>query len=119
MRALLADDQPAFTMALTMILGLDGIEVVGTAIDGHEAITLARHTRPDLALLDIRMPVLDGLAACRQITAEGTAGTVMVLSGSSSDADRKLAHEAGASGYIVKDDLISIAAMVADMREKV
>jgi DNA-binding NarL/FixJ family response regulator len=102
-RVLLADDQNLVRAGFRSILdGEDGIEVVGEAADGAEAVRLARQVRPDVALMDIRMPGLDGLAATREIT---TSSDVRVIILTTFDLDDYVygALRAGASGFLVKD----------------
>lgn len=119
-RVLVADDQDLVRTGLRLILGtLDGIEVVGEARDGQEAVRLARELRPDVCLMDIRMPVLDGLAAIRLICTDPTlAGTrVLVLTTFDLDSYVYEALRAGASGFLLKDtrprDLLHAIEVVA------
>jgi DNA-binding NarL/FixJ family response regulator len=102
-RVVLADDQTLVRAGFRSILdGEPDIDVVGEAGDGAEAVRLARARRPDVVLLDIRMPGLDGLAAARQITAGSDAGVIML---STFDPDEYVhgALAAGARGFLVKD----------------
>jgi DNA-binding NarL/FixJ family response regulator len=109
MRAVIADDQALVRTGFSMILAADGIEVVGEAADGSEAITAVHRLRPDVVLMDIRMPVVDGLEATRRIVAGGPttpAGEptrVIILT--TFDLDRYVydALAAGASGFLLKD----------------
>lgn len=117
-RVVLADDQPLVRTGLRTILALDpDIEVVGEAVDGRDAVAVVRRTKPDLALLDVRMPRLDGLAATREIVAEG--GTrVLVLTTFGQDEVVFEALEAGAHGFLLKDTppeqlLVSVRAVAA------
>jgi DNA-binding NarL/FixJ family response regulator len=101
---LIADDNGLFAAALEAVLAAEeGIEVVATAANGEEAWELARSLRPDVVLMDISMPVLDGLTATARITTELEDVCVLVLTGSAADSDRLGAEEAGASGYVLKD----------------
>ena len=104
MRVLIVDDEPLFAEALEVLLGADSrIEIVGRALDGRQAVELARELSPDLVLMDLSMPVFDGFAATKEI-ADGPAATrVIVLTGSEDRADVARAREAGAVGYITKD----------------
>jgi DNA-binding NarL/FixJ family response regulator len=103
-RVLLADDHPVVREGLNGMLSADpGTEVVGEAASGAEAVALARTCRPDVVLMDLRMPGGDGVAAIRRITAELPATKVMVLTTYDTDADILRAVEAGASGYLLKD----------------
>jgi DNA-binding NarL/FixJ family response regulator len=105
-RVLIADDEPLFADALEVLLVADGrIEVVGTARNGREAVTLARDLQPDLVLMDLSMPGLDGFAATAQILGGAGRMRVLVLTGSDDPADVAKARSAGAVGYITKDQI--------------
>jgi DNA-binding NarL/FixJ family response regulator len=108
LRVLIADDHRLFAEALEAILGADErIEVVGQASDGAEAVELAQRLGPDLVLMDVNMPVLDGFEATREIRAAGEAVHILMLTGSNSRADVDRSREVGASGYITKDRIAS------------
>jgi LuxR family transcriptional regulator, maltose regulon positive regulatory protein len=101
---LIADDSDLFAAALEAVLtGEEGIEVVGSAGDGEEAMRLAGELRPQVVLMDISMPGVDGFEATERIRDELSEVCVLVLTGSAADADVRRAHEAGASGYVTKD----------------
>jgi DNA-binding NarL/FixJ family response regulator len=103
---LIADDQPLMRAALRMTLaGEPDIEVVGEAADGAEAVELAERLRPDVAVMDIRMPNLDGVAATRRLTSPGDGKPVKVLAITTFDLDEYVveALRAGASGFLLKD----------------
>ncbi|MEU6949000.1 response regulator transcription factor [Streptomyces sp. NPDC046316] len=105
-RVVLADDQTLVRAGFRSILAdEDDIEVVGEAADGEQAITLARELRPDVVLMDIRMPGLDGLEATRRITADARLEGVRVVILTTFDVDDYVygALRAGASGFLVKD----------------
>ncbi|MBY8820313.1 response regulator [Streptomyces cinereoruber] len=105
-RVVLADDQTLVRAGFRSILSdEEDIEVVGEAGDGERAIGLARELRPDVVLMDIRMPVLDGLEATRRITADERLEGVRVVILTTFDADDHVygALRAGASGFLVKD----------------
>ena len=105
-RVLVADDQDLVRTGLRLILGtLDGIEVVGEARDGEEAVRLARELRPDVCLMDIRMPLLDGVEATRQLAGPGVEDPVAVVVITTFDLDEYVhgALQAGATGFLLKD----------------
>jgi DNA-binding NarL/FixJ family response regulator len=103
-KVLIADDSDLFASALTAVLSREeGIEVVGTAENGADALKLARELRPHVVLMDISMPVLDGFQATEQITAQLEGVCVLMVTGSAADADMRRAHVAGASGYVTKE----------------
>lgn len=105
-RVLIADDQRLFAEALEAILTTDGrIAVVGRAANGEEAVAIARDDRPDVVLMDIAMPILDGIAATQAIAVEAPETRVVVLTGSSAPDDVTRARAAGAAGYVTKDQL--------------
>lgn len=100
-RVLVADDQRVVRDGLAMVLGLlEGIEIAGSAADGEQAVALARQLRPDVVLMDLRMPRLDGVEATRQLAAE-----VHVIALTTYDDDQSVvaALRAGARGYLTKD----------------
>jgi DNA-binding NarL/FixJ family response regulator len=105
-RVLIADDQRLFAEALEAILTTDGrIAVVGRALNGEEAVALAREGRPDVVLMDIAMPVLDGIAATEAIHAHAPEMRVIVLTGSDAPDDVTRARAAGANAYVTKDQV--------------
>jgi DNA-binding NarL/FixJ family response regulator len=120
-RVLVADDQALVRGGFTVLIGSDpDLEVVGEAANGAEAVELTRRERPDVVLMDIRMPEMDGIEATRQITADpGCDGTrVLVLTTFDLDEYVFEALRAGASGFLLKDtepaDLLSAIRVVAD-----
>jgi two-component system, NarL family, response regulator LiaR len=103
-RVVIADDSELFYSALGAILDPEpGVVVLGYAADGDEALRLARELRPDVVLMDLSMPVLDGFVATERIRAEVPETQVVVLTGSADDGDVERARAAGAAGYITKD----------------
>ncbi|KEF06863.1 MULTISPECIES: response regulator transcription factor [Streptomyces] len=105
-RVLLADDQLLVRAGFRALLDAQpGIEVVGEAADGEEALIALREQRPDVVLMDIRMPVLDGLAATRQITEDPRLSVVKVVMLTTFEMDEYVfeAIRAGAAGFLVKD----------------
>ena len=103
-RVVVADDQALVRTGFRMILTADGIDVVGEATTGHEAIEAVRRTRPDVVLMDIRMPGMDGLEATRRILAAGGEGPrVLMLTTFDLDEYVYAALSAGASGFLLKD----------------
>jgi len=103
-RVLVADDQTVVREGLVMLLGLSaGIEVVAAAADGDEAARLARQHRPDVVLMDLRMPRVDGVAGTRRILADQPGTHVIVLTTFADDESVFAALEAGARGYLTKD----------------
>ena len=103
-RVLLADDQALVRAGFRMILKAEpGIEVVGEAGDGAEAVARARELVPDVVLMDIRMPILDGIEATRQVVRDDTSPRVLVLTTFDLDEYVYGALRAGASGFLLKD----------------
>jgi len=103
MRVLIADDHALFRDGLRSLLEARGVEVVGEAENGVEAVEMARRTRPDAVLMDLAMPVMGGLAATRLISAELPDVNVVVLTASEDDADLFEAIKSGAQGYLFKN----------------
>jgi DNA-binding NarL/FixJ family response regulator len=103
-RVLLADDQELVRSGFRLILELaDGIEVVGEAADGQQAVRLAKELRPDVVLMDVRMPGLDGIEATRRLGQAGIDARVLVLTTFDLDEYVYAAVRAGASGFLLKD----------------
>jgi DNA-binding NarL/FixJ family response regulator len=103
-RVLLADDHPVVRAGLTGMLAAEpDLQIVGEAASGDEAVALARNLRPDVVLMDLRMPAGDGVSATARIRSECPDTRVMVLTTYDDDADILRAVEAGASGYLLKD----------------
>ncbi|MDX2391853.1 response regulator [Streptomyces sp. NPDC054904] len=103
-RVLIVDDQMMVREGFSVLLNaMDGIEVVGEAVDGRQAIAQVSALRPDVVLMDIRMPVMNGLEATRQIVASDTDAKVLVLTTFDLDEYVYQALRAGASGFLLKD----------------
>jgi DNA-binding NarL/FixJ family response regulator len=103
-RVVVADDQPVVRDGLTMLLGLlDGIDVIGAAADGVEAVAVARETSPDVVLMDLRMPRQDGVEATREIRSTLAHTQVLILTTYADDESLFPALQAGARGYLTKD----------------
>ncbi|GAA2037857.1 response regulator transcription factor [Agromyces tropicus] len=102
-RVVVADDHPIVRAGIVGLLDSEpGFEVVGEAVDGLEVVALAADLRPDLVLMDLRMPGLDGAGATERILADGGATRVLVLTTYETDDHILAAIEAGASGYLLK-----------------
>ena len=117
-RVLVVDDQPLVRSGFKMILDeRPDIDLVGEAADGNEALELARTLDPDVILMDIRMPNLDGVEATRRLVASGTRARILVLTTFDLDEYVYAAIDAGASGFLLKDvqpaDLIDAIRVVA------
>ena len=104
LRVLVVDDQALFRRGLQLVLGtVDGIEVVGEAGDGREALQRARELVPDVVLMDVRMPVVDGIEAARHIRREVPGTRILMLTMSDDEGDLYEAVKAGANGYLLKE----------------
>jgi DNA-binding NarL/FixJ family response regulator len=105
-RVLIADDEPLFVETVEALLaGDERVEVVGTAANGEQAVELATALTPDVTLMDISMPVLDGIEATRRIRERVPNASVLVLTGSSISADVDRARQAGVAAFLTKDRL--------------
>jgi DNA-binding NarL/FixJ family response regulator len=101
-RVLVADDEAPFRELLSILLALeDGIELVGSARDGEEAVELARSLKPDVILMDVEMPGMSGFQATEEITKRNSEARVVILTGTDSDAED--ARRAGAAAHLTKD----------------
>jgi AmiR/NasT family two-component response regulator len=100
-KILIAEDEAIIRLDLKEMLEEEGLVVVGEAADGHAALRMAREKNPDLVIMDIKMPGLDGLAAAEQIAAEDLAAVLILTAFSQKDLVQRAA-EAGAMGYLVK-----------------
>ena len=115
MRVLLADDHRLLLEGLGNLLAAHGLEVVGAAADGLEAMALAQTTQPDLILMDVRMPRCDGLQATRLIKARQPQIEIVMLTTSAEDQDLFEAVKSGACGYLLKS--VSGEDFIAALRE--
>ena len=102
MRVLIADDHPMMVDGLRYLLEANGFEVVGAVGDGQAAVAHALRLNPDLVLMDISMPVMNGLAATRLIKAQRPGMKIVILTTSAEDADLFEAIKSGACGYLLK-----------------
>lgn len=100
-RVVIAEDEALIRMDLAEMLGEEGYDVVGQAADGQKAIELAQELKPDLVILDVKMPILDGIAAAEQIASERIAPVVILTAFSQKDLVER-ARDAGAMAYLVK-----------------
>lgn len=101
-RIVIADDEPITRMDICEILREAGYDVVGEASDGFDAVELCRKYRPDLMLMDVKMPFLDGIKATKIIMNEGLAGSVVLLTAYSGSEFVEQAKDVGVMGYLVK-----------------
>ena len=118
LRVVVADDQALVRVGFRGIIdATDGFSVVGEAANGQEAIEVTRQTRPDVVLMDVRMPVMDGIEATRQISADGSGVRTLILTTFDLDEYVYAALRAGASGFLLKDtmpaDLLAAIRVVA------
>ncbi|MER6079113.1 response regulator transcription factor [Streptomyces sp. NPDC001833] len=103
-RLVLADDQPLVLSGLRMVIGTaEDLEIVGEAATGAQAVALAKELRPEVVVMDIRMPGMDGIEATRAITAESGGTHVIMLTTFDDDENVYASLRAGASGFLVKD----------------
>ncbi|MGY1684613.1 response regulator [Geodermatophilus sp. SYSU D00867] len=103
LRVVVADDHPVYRDGLALLLSsVTGLEVVGTAADGAAAVEVVREQLPDVVVMDVQMPVLDGIEATRRITGEAPSVGVVVLTMSEDDGTVFAAVRAGARGYLLK-----------------
>lgn len=103
MRILIADDHALFRDSLRSLLRAQGHEVIGEARNGREAVELTRQLKPEIVLMDLAMPELDGLAATRVLSAENSESKVLILTASDDDGHLFEAIKSGAQGYLLKD----------------
>ncbi|MUN39249.1 response regulator [Actinomadura litoris] len=104
LRVIVVDDHTVMRAGVVALLATEpGIEIVGEAGDGRAAVDLAAGLRPDVALVDLRMPVLDGASATAEIVAGASGTRVLILTTYDTDAEIERAIEAGAVGYLLKD----------------
>jgi DNA-binding NarL/FixJ family response regulator len=103
-RVLIADDEPMFIESIeTLLRGDARVQVIGTASNGQDAVDLANALAPDVTLMDIAMPVLDGIEAARRIRLDHPSACVLILTGSSIATDVDRARQAGVAGFLTKD----------------
>jgi DNA-binding NarL/FixJ family response regulator len=120
---MVADDHRQFREALVALLELDGFEVVGQAADGADAVALAKQVRPDVVVMDLSMPVLNGLDATRLVRDALPSTPVVVLTAFTGDELERAALAAGATAYVAKDANLeelraALAAAVAALADR-
>ena len=115
-RVLIADDEPLFVEMVQTMLAAEGIEVVGSANDGQEAVEKTLALGPDVTLMDVSMPVLDGIEATQRIRKDAPTACVLVLTGSTAVAEVDRARKAGAAAFLPKDRIASdLVATIAEL----
>jgi DNA-binding NarL/FixJ family response regulator len=102
---LIVDDHPSFRRSARLLLECEGYEVVGEAADGRSAVEAARELHPDLVLLDVQLPDLDGFSVARTLSANGTFPAVIMISSREAEDYGPLAVQSGALGFITKSEL--------------
>ena len=103
-RLLIVDDEPLFVEMVQAMLGAEqGFEIVGTAADGEEGVRLAAELNPDVIVMDISMPIMNGIDATREIREKDPAASILILTGGTNVAEIDNARTAGAGGYLTKD----------------
>jgi two-component system, NarL family, nitrate/nitrite response regulator NarL len=118
-RVVIADDHPAFTLGMRLALQDAGLDVVGVAADGDAAVRVAAEHRPDVVVLDVRMPGMNGIDACRAIMQAESATAVVILSTYDDAATKRGALEAGARAFLTKETPVrSIADVVSRLHRE-
>ena len=119
-RVLVADDEAPFVSMLEVLLSAESaIEVVGSARDGSRAVSLALSLAPDVTVMDISMPVLDGIEATRRIRAARPDACILILTGSDAPVEVDRARQAGAAGYLTKDRIAThLVGAIRDLAER-
>jgi two-component system, NarL family, nitrate/nitrite response regulator NarL len=108
LRVLIVDDEPLFAeMVRTLLDAEEGLEVVGTAPNGKRGVELAGSLNPDVVIMDVSMPVMNGIDATRAIRDRNPGVCVLILTGGSNIAEVDNARKAGASGFLTKDRIAS------------
>ena len=108
LRILIADDHRLFAESLMTMLNEDErVDVVGIAENGREAVELALDLQPDVILMDLKMPVLDGLATTQELRAAGSDAQILILTGTDEGIGSEDAAAAGANGYVRKEDSVA------------
>jgi DNA-binding NarL/FixJ family response regulator len=114
-RLVIADDEPLFVEMVQALLAAEpGIDVVATAGDGRAALDLAQQLNPDVILMDVSMPVMDGIEATQKIRDSNPNACVLILTGGTNPGDVDRARQAGAAGYLTKDRISTD--LVAEIR---
>jgi two-component system, NarL family, nitrate/nitrite response regulator NarL len=115
-RVLVVDDEPLFVEMVEVLLGTEpGIEIVGVAADGKEGVRLAAELEPDVIVMDISMPVMNGIDATREIRSHDPDARILILTGGASVDEIDDARAAGAAAYVTKDRIASD--FVTELRE--
>ncbi len=111
----IADDEPLFVeMVRALLAGEEGIDVIATAPDGHAALELAEQLNPDVIVMDVSMPVMDGIEATEKIRERDPHACILILTGGMVAGDVDRARQAGAAAYVTKDRIATD--LVAEIR---
>ena len=114
-RIVMADDEPLFVnMVQAMLAAEENIEIVGTAPDGRAALELVERLDPDVVILDVSMPVMDGIEATQAIRERRPDACILILTGGTTPGDVDRARKAGAAAYVTKDQIATD--LVAEIR---
>ena len=116
LKVLIVDDHSTVRQGLKTFLELDPqIQVIGTAVNGVEAIQKTRELKPDVVLMDLLMPQMDGIEAMKRIKVDDPSAKIIIVTGYDDEALRQTAMQAGAFAYVLKDNLLDLTQLLAEI----